>query len=155
MAKEIISESRLREIISEETARFKKKLTLETEKKQLLKKLHEMYMEEEEMEEEENMEEGLRDSIMQKIGLKDSPEEISKKEEEFLDKIQKLKSKGYDSFSYDKEKVSEDEFLKKVKKNGYSGKLIPVSSRGAVAYQPGSYGLSRLSAGGSSRGFGV
>ena len=51
MAKEIISESRLREIISEETVRFKKKLTLETEKKQLLKKLHEMYMEEEEMEE--------------------------------------------------------------------------------------------------------
>ena len=29
MAKEIISESRLREIISEEAARFKKKLTLE------------------------------------------------------------------------------------------------------------------------------
>lgn len=51
MAREIISESRLREIISEEAARFKKKLTLEAEKKQLLKKLHEMYMEEEAMEE--------------------------------------------------------------------------------------------------------
>ena len=49
MAREIISESRLREIISEEAARFKKKLTLEAEKKQLLKKLHEMYMEEEAM----------------------------------------------------------------------------------------------------------
>jgi len=46
MKKEIISESRLREIISEEAARFKKKLTLEAEKKNLLKKLNEMYMEE-------------------------------------------------------------------------------------------------------------
>jgi hypothetical protein len=46
MAKEIISESRLREIISEEAARFKKKLTLEAEKKKLLKRLNEMYMEE-------------------------------------------------------------------------------------------------------------
>jgi hypothetical protein len=45
MAKEIISESRLREIISEETKRFKKKLALEAEKKTLLKKLNEMYME--------------------------------------------------------------------------------------------------------------
>ena len=52
MAKEIISESRLREIISEEAARFKKKLTLEAEKKKLLKRLHEMYMEEEMIEEE-------------------------------------------------------------------------------------------------------
>jgi hypothetical protein len=46
MAKEIISESRLREIISEEAARFKKKLTLEAEKKKLLNRLNEMYMEE-------------------------------------------------------------------------------------------------------------
>lgn len=51
MKKEIISESRLREIISEEAARFKKKLTLEAEKKNLLKKLNEMYMEEDMMEE--------------------------------------------------------------------------------------------------------
>jgi hypothetical protein len=46
MAKEIISESRLKEIISEEAARFKKKLTLEAEKKKLLSKLNEMYAEE-------------------------------------------------------------------------------------------------------------
>ena len=58
MAKEIISESRLREIISEEAARFKKKLTLEAEKKRLLSRLNEMYMEEEAMEE-DTMEEGL------------------------------------------------------------------------------------------------
>jgi hypothetical protein len=58
MAKEIISESRLREIISEEAARFKKKLTLEAEKKSLLNKLQEMYMEEDAMEE-DTMEEGL------------------------------------------------------------------------------------------------
>ena len=51
MKKEIISESRLREIISEEAARFKKKLTLEAEKKNLLKKLNEMYMEEDIMDE--------------------------------------------------------------------------------------------------------
>lgn len=51
MKKEIISESRLREIISEEAARFKKKLTLEAEKKKLLKKLNEMYMEEDMMDE--------------------------------------------------------------------------------------------------------
>ena len=50
MAKEIISESRLREIISEETKRFKKKLALEAEKKTLLKKLNEMYMEDQEPE---------------------------------------------------------------------------------------------------------
>jgi len=57
MAKEIISESRLREIISEEAARFKKKLTLEAEKKKLLSRLQEMYMEEEKLDE-EDMQEG-------------------------------------------------------------------------------------------------
>ena len=57
MAKEIISESRLREIISEEAARFKKKLTLEAEKKKLLKRLNEMYMEE--VEDEDKVEEGV------------------------------------------------------------------------------------------------
>ena len=51
MAKEIISESRLREIISEEATRFKKKLTLEAEKKKLLNRLNEMYMEEDSLEE--------------------------------------------------------------------------------------------------------
>lgn len=57
MKKEIISESRLREIISEEAARFKKKLTLEAEKKSLLKKLNEMYTEDDTMEESENLNE--------------------------------------------------------------------------------------------------
>lgn len=57
MKKEIISESRLREIISEEATRFKKKLTLEAEKKSLLKKLNEMYTEDDTMEESENLNE--------------------------------------------------------------------------------------------------
>lgn len=49
MKKQIISESKLREIIKEEALRMKKRITLENEKKTLLKKLNEMYMEEEEM----------------------------------------------------------------------------------------------------------
>ena len=53
----IISESQIRDIISEETKRFKKKLTLESEKKQLLKKLNEMYMEEKMLDEEETLNE--------------------------------------------------------------------------------------------------
>lgn len=61
MAKEIISESRLREIISEEAARFKKKLTLEAEKKKLLKRLDEMYMEE--TEDENQVSEGALDEV--------------------------------------------------------------------------------------------
>lgn len=51
MKKQIISESRLREIISEEALRMKKRLTLENEKKALVKKLNEMYMEEEKLDE--------------------------------------------------------------------------------------------------------
>ena len=47
MKKQIISESKLREIIKEEALRMKKRITLENEKKTLLKKLNEMYMEEE------------------------------------------------------------------------------------------------------------
>jgi hypothetical protein len=43
MEKKIISETRLREIISEEATRMKKRLTLESEKKTLLKRLQEMY----------------------------------------------------------------------------------------------------------------
>jgi hypothetical protein len=69
MAKEIISESKLREIISEEAARFKKKLTLEAEKKKLLKRLHEMYTEEVLMED---------DSILALLPPED--QEIAKKE---------------------------------------------------------------------------
>ena len=45
MKKQIISESKLREIIKEEALRMKKRVTLENEKKTLLKKLNEMYME--------------------------------------------------------------------------------------------------------------
>jgi hypothetical protein len=45
MKKQIISESKLREIIKEEALRMKKRITLENEKKTLLKKLNEMYME--------------------------------------------------------------------------------------------------------------
>ena len=51
MKKQIISESKLREIIKEEVLRMKKRITLENEKKTLLKKLNEMYMEEEQLDE--------------------------------------------------------------------------------------------------------
>ena len=51
MKKQIISESKLREIIKEEALRMKKRVTLENEKKTLIKKLNEMYMEDNSMEE--------------------------------------------------------------------------------------------------------
>ncbi len=55
--KKQISESRLRELISEEALRMKKRLTLEAEKKSLVKKLNEM-IEEDNMEEEGQLTEG-------------------------------------------------------------------------------------------------
>lgn len=81
MAKEIISESRLREIISEEAARFKKKLTLEAEKKSLLNKLQEMYMEEDAMEEAEEVmpTKKATESDAQKLlaNLQTTPEQVA------------------------------------------------------------------------------
>jgi hypothetical protein len=74
MKKELISESRLREIISEEAARFKKKLTLEAEKKKILNRLQEMYMEEEMTEEE--LEEGLFGFSKEEL----TPKEIARRE---------------------------------------------------------------------------
>ena len=77
MRKEIISESRLREIISEEAARFKKKLTLEAEKKSLLNKLQEMYMEEDIMEETEELEEIFGFGKKEEL----TPKEIARRED--------------------------------------------------------------------------
>lgn len=46
MKKQTITESKIKEIISEEIKRMQKKMMLESEKKKLIKKLHEMYEEE-------------------------------------------------------------------------------------------------------------
>jgi hypothetical protein len=75
MKKEIISESRLREIISEEAARFKKKLTLEAEKKKLLSRLQEMYTED--TEETEELEEIFGFGKKEEL----TPKEIARRED--------------------------------------------------------------------------
>lgn len=56
MNKKMITESRLREIISEEALRIKKRIQLESEKKKLLKRLDEMYQEEVAMDQEAEIE---------------------------------------------------------------------------------------------------
>jgi hypothetical protein len=99
MKKEIISESRLREIISEEAARFKKKLTLEAEKKNLLKKLNEMYMEEDMMEE-DTMEEGL---------FGPSKEEVEANKQEFVKQLDAVLAKAPEGW---KIMPSKEEILK-------------------------------------------
>jgi DNA polymerase III delta prime subunit len=62
MAKKIISESMLRAIISEEVVRFKKRLTLEAEKKKILKRLHEI------RQEEIQLEEDIDENLLKKLG---------------------------------------------------------------------------------------
>ena len=103
MKKEIISESRLREIISEEAARFKKKLTLEAEKKNLLKKLNEMYMEEDTMEE-DTMEEGL---------FGPSKEEVAANKQEFVKQLDAVLAKAPEGM---KILPSKEEILKQAEK---------------------------------------
>lgn len=100
MEKEIISESRLREIISEEAARFKKKLTLEAEKKSLLKKLNEMYMDEEDVKEEDMMEEGL---------FGPSKEEVEANRQEFTKQLDAVLAKAPQGWEI---KPSKEEILK-------------------------------------------
>lgn len=100
MAKEIISESRLREIISEEAARFKKKLTLEAEKKSLLNKLQEMYMEEDAMEEAEqvpstpNPTPEMAQSLMKAIGV--SADQLAQAAAENPEEVQNPKGEAKD-----------------------------------------------------------
>lgn len=120
MKKEIISESRLREIISEEAARFKKKLTLEAEKKNLLKKLNEMYMEEDMMEE-DTMEEGL---------FGPSKEEVAANKQEFVKQLDAVLAKAPEGWEI---KPSKEEILKQAEKAKvpFKGqlKLVPNSQK--------------------------
>lgn len=115
MKKEIISESRLREIISEEAARFKKKLTLEAEKKNLLKKLNEMYMEE------DMMEEGL---------FGPSKEEVAANKQEFVKQLDAVLAKAPEGWEI---KPSKEEILKQAEKAKvpFKGqlKLVPNSQK--------------------------
>lgn len=115
MKKEIISESRLREIISEEAARFKKKLTLEAEKKNLLKKLNEMYMEE------DTMEEGL---------FGPSKEEVAANKQEFVKQLDAVLAKAPEGW---KIMPSKEEILKQASeaKVPFKGqlKLVPNSKK--------------------------
>jgi hypothetical protein len=90
MKKELISESRLREIISEEAARFKKKLTLEAEKKKILNRLQEMYMEEEVLDEVEEVMPTQSDVQKLLATLPYTPEQIAQtiqQDSEVLDAI--------------------------------------------------------------------
>ena len=118
MAKEIISESRLREIISEEAARFKKKLTLEAEKKSLLNKLQEMYMEEDAMEE-DTMEEGW---------FGPSKEEIAASKQAFEKELDAVLAKAPQGW---KILPSKEEILKQA-----AGAKIPY--KGALSLKPNS-----------------
>jgi len=120
MKKEIISESRLREIISEEAARFKKKLTLEAEKKKLLGKLQEMYMEEDMMDE-DMMEEGL---------FGPSKEEIAANKQEFVKQLDAVLAKAPEGWEI---KPSKEVILKQAAeaKIPFKGqlKLVPNSQK--------------------------
>ena len=124
MAKQIISESRLREIISEEAARFKKKLTLEAEKKKLLKRLNEMHMEE--MMDEAQMEEDLDENILKAIGgaakAVFAPEKVARETaEEWLKKQDKSlvdSAIAQDKASYEKLRKSFENYLRTPEPNG-------------------------------------
>lgn len=152
MKKTVISENRLREIISEEALRMKKRLTLESEKKQLIKRLSEMYKEEEEEEGEEVMDEGL----MSMLGLKDEPAVVQQRKDKIMAQVDKAKAEGWvQKWSVDGEIVDEAGFMKAMEKNGYTGKLIGGAKYKQLNYSPGRYGASRLGAGGASQGLGI
>lgn len=119
MKKEIISESRLREIISEEAARFKKKLTLEAEKKNLLKKLNEMYMEEDMMEEDVMEGDELDEANMitrffnRTMGGK----------AQFEERMDTLSRSARNNYGVEFTDAEKDELRAKAKADGYGGSL--------------------------------
>lgn len=117
--------------------------------------MEEGYLEEGDNILDENLLKQAGEWIMKKVGLKDSPEEVAKREKYFLDTVEKLKGMGYDNFSYEKQKVEEDKFKSIAKENGYAGKIISAPKTATIVYQPGAYGMSRLSSGGASQGLGV
>jgi hypothetical protein len=119
MKKEIISESRLREIISEEAARFKKKLTLEAEKKNLLKKLNEMYMEEDVMDEDVMEGDELDEANMitrffnRTMGGK----------AQFEERMNTLSRSAKNNYGVEFTDAEKDELRAKAKADGYGGSL--------------------------------
>lgn len=120
MAKEIISESRLREIISEEAARFKKKLTLEAEKKKLLKRLNEMYMEETQ-EEEGVMEEEMLNELFEFRKARNDFYATHKADIEALKKAYKAGDMAYVELAKKIQDAVQAEYMALAKKYGISG----------------------------------
>lgn len=120
MKKEIISESRLREIISEEAARFKKKLTLEAEKKNLLKKLNEMYMEED-MTDEGMMEEDTLNELFEFRKARNDFYATHKADIEATKKAYKAGDMAYVELAKKIEDAVQSEYMALAKKYGISG----------------------------------
>lgn len=119
MKKEIISESRLREIISEEAARFKKKLTLEAEKKNLLKKLNEMYMEEDMTD--EGMMEG--DELDEANMITRLLNRTMGGKADFEKKMDVLSRSARNNYGVEFTDAEKDELRAKAKADGYGGSL--------------------------------
>ena len=106
-----------------------------------------------------NKNESLKDfgrKIMIKLGLMDKDEDVEKRQEKMTSNLEKMIEKGYDKLFYDGEKVeSKKDFIERIAKNGFVGKLIPSQKKSAINYKPGAYKFSRLGSGGSSHGLGV
>jgi hypothetical protein len=119
MAKQIISESRLREIISEEAARFKKKLTLEAEKKKLLKRLNEMYTEE--AMEEVVMEEETLNELFEFRKARNDFYATHKADIEALKKAYKAGDMAYVELATKIQDAVQAEYMALAKKYGISG----------------------------------
>lgn len=144
-----INESVIRKIFKEEAERAEKIRNFKEMASEIIEEMVEMGINETEIEE------GILGKMAQKAGLKDSPEEVEKRKKQIESNIQSAKQKGYNNFSYDGEKVDEATLAKKMEKNGYSGRIVPVAKKATLVYKPGKYGAGRLGSGGSSQGLGV
>lgn len=141
-----INESAIRKIFREEAERAQQSKMLKEEAIKILSEMADMGV---------DIEEGILGKVAQKVGLKDSPEEINKRKEKIQGMVEKAKAKGYKNFSYDGESVNEEKFYKKMEQNGYTGRIVPVAKKATIVYKPGKYGAGRLGSGGSSQGLGV
>lgn len=142
-----ITESQLKQIIYTEIAKFQKKNKLAEEKKRIANRLMEIALEEG-----ETLDEGL----MTYLGLKDKPEVVAARKEKLMAQVKKAKDEGWvQKWSVDGEKVSEEEFMKKMEDNGYTGTLVGGPRYKQLGYKSGRYGMSRLGSGGASQGLGI
>lgn len=112
----MITESRLREIISEEALRAKKRIQLESEKKKLLKRLDEMYQEEVAMDQEVEIPQSVENELennLKNIISKLSPEQLAQVQsdlakvdaEVIADKVEGMLSESVLAEGIDKKKL--------------------------------------------------